>query len=702
MFMKISPASTSRSIGLAFLLLLTSAVTAKTVALAEVSFSKEQTAVSKTIVSSLENNHYIGKKLSPQLSSRFYDNYLSRLDGSRSVLLQSDLEEFEVYRDSIGERLKNGDLTPGFAIYNRFQQRLIGQLSKIVDDLPSMIAAMDFQRDETLLIDRTELNWPKTEAEAMELWRKRIKSRVISLRLAGKEQDSIVDLLHKRYKNQLHRIEQANAEDAFQLYINSLTELYDPHTNYLSPVSSENFTINMSLSLEGIGAVLQTEDEFTKVVRLVHAGPADKQGELQPADKIVGVGQGVDGEIVDVIGLRLDEVVKKIRGKKGSTVRLEVIPVSAKSDAERKVIAIVRNTVKLEEQSAQKRLIEIPHGDSVKKVGVIDIPTFYIDFEALRRRDPNYKSTTRDVKKLLDELIAEGAEGIIIDLRENGGGSLQEANALTGLFIDSGPTVQIRHSSSRVFREGKRRSTPYYNGPLAVMVNRLSASASEIFAGAIQDYKRGIIVGSQTFGKGTVQVLNKLELGQLKMTESKFYRISGDSTQHRGVIPDITFPTLYDKEKVGESSLEHALLWDRISATKHNRYFDINAIVPELLSKHQQRIKTDPDFVFLKDQLELVEASRKITHISLNEATRQTQQEEEKARALAIENKRRKAKGEELLTSLDEEKETVESELAKEDDNEQDEQPDALLKEAGRILIDALPVFKQERYALLN
>jgi len=662
--------------------------------------AKAHSDVAKEVVRRLERQHYIGRKLSEGLSSRFLDNYLERLDGNHSILLQSDVEQFNDYRYQLGPQLKSGNLSGGFDIYNRYQSRLVSQLEHIVESLSTMIEEMDYQEDESLQIDRSALPRPKTEAEALDLWRKRIKSRVISLRQADKEQKDIVELLSKSYKNQLTRVKQTNAEDVFQLYINALTELYDPHTNYLSPVTSENFNINMSLSLEGIGAVLQSEDEFTKVVRLVHAGPADKQGDLQPSDRIVGVGQGTGSDITDVIGMRLDEVVKLIRGKKGSTVRLEVIPVSAKTDAERQVISIVRNTVKLEEQSAQKSIIEIPDGDKTVRIGVIDVPTFYIDFSAVRT-DPNYKSTTRDVKKLLDELVMQGVDGIIIDLRENGGGSLQEASELAGLFIESGPIVQLRHSSARVFAEGKRLSSPYYNGPLAVMINRLSASASEIFAGAIQDYQRGIVLGSQSFGKGTVQVLSKLSQGQIKMTESKFYRVSGDSTQHRGVVPDITFPTLYDTTKVGESSHEHALLWDRIKPTRFDRYFDIQAMLPELQTNHEKRIGKDPDFIFLQDQLALIEEARKINQISLNEKKRQLQRLEDDEKRLLIENKRRKAKGEELLTKLDEATKEEEKPQDKSDeDDDGDKEPDTLLKEAGNILVDALPLFHQPKFAL--
>src|SRR5690606_35021676 len=406
--------------------------------------------------------------------------------------------------------------------------------------------------------------------------------------------------------NQLRRMLKQENEDAFSMVINSLTTLYDPHTNYLSPRTAENFNINMSLSLEGIGAVLQSEDEYTKVMRLVPAGPADKQGELKPTDRIVAIGQGTDGEMVDVVGWRLDEVVEKIRGKKDTIVRLEVLPANSSAS---KVISIKRDKVKLEEQAAKKHVFDVSNGDEVYRVGIINIPTFYMDFEAYRKRDPNYKSTTRDVYQLLGELEAEKVDGIIIDLRSNGGGSLQEAATLTDLFVDPGPVVQIKQANATVSRSYRSFSPAVYRGPLVVLIDRLSASASEIFAGAIQDYGRSIVIGDQSFGKGSVQSIVPLSLGELKITESKFYRISGDSTQHRGVVPDIQLPSLIDKDKVGESSDDNrnALPWDRIHAAPHETYFDIPNLLPWINERHQARIKTDPDFVFLNEQARLME-----------------------------------------------------------------------------------------------
>ncbi len=659
------------------------------------------------VVARLESQHFRRQTLNDELSSELFDSYLRALDPARLFLLQSDIDSFQRYRLKLDDTLHNGDLDPAFTMFERYQQRVAERMSKVLVQLKDGPRLFDFNGDEYLELDREKAPWPKTMAEADELWRLRIKGAALGLHLAGKEQKEITKLLDRRHRNQLNRVRQYSGDDVFQIYMNAITALYDPHTNYLSPRTSENFNINMSLKLEGIGAVLQMEDEFTVVSRLVPAGPADKQGELKPADRIVGVAQGAGGAFEDVIGWRLDDVVDLIRGKKGSVVRLEVIPAKAKSDdAERRVIAITRNEVKLEEQSAQKRMLELRQDGRPVKLGVIHIPTFYIDFDAKRRGDPDFRSTTRDVKRLLDELLAEGADGIIIDLRDNGGGSLDEVNTLVGLFIDSGPTVQIKHSSTRVFRDGKPRSGPYYDGPLAVMINRLSASASEIFAGAIQDYQRGLVIGSQSFGKGTVQSLMPLQYGELKLTESKFYRISGDSTQHRGVVPDIAFPEIYDTTAVGESALQHALPWDRIAPVRHRVYFNLPAALPKLEKAHETRIRKDPDFIYLNEERELVEVARKQKLLSLNEAKRRKELDDSRARRLQIENQRRVAKGQEPLAALENEEiagdptAEAESEKAAADAKaEADKAPDPLLTEAGHILVDALPAYNKPSYA---
>ena len=666
----------------------------------ESSDSERETIVE--MIGQLEQRHYAKHRYDDDMSSAHLDSYIESLDRGKMFFTATDLAEFEKYRTTMDDQLHEGNLVAGFEIFNRFQQRLEERMENVVETLPQQVQAMDFTVDESFPVDADEWDWARTTAELDDRWRKRIKNEVLSLKLAKKPAEEIVPTLVKRYNSQLKRVRQYNNQDVFQIYANALTELYDPHTNYLSPRRSENFNINMSLSLEGIGAVLQQEDEYTKVSSLVAKGPADKQGELKPADRIIGVGQGAEGAIEDVIGWRLDEVVELIRGPKDSTVRLEVIPAKSKAADERKIVTIVRNKVKLEEQSAQKKILEIPEGDRTIKVGVIDIPAFYIDFDAMRRGEEDYKSTTRDVKVLLQELQDEGVEGIVIDLRNNGGGSLQEANELTGLFIEYGPTVQIRHSSRRVWRDGKRLKTTYYEGPLVVLINRLSASASEIFAGALQDYQRGLIVGDRSFGKGTVQTLIPLTEGQLKITESKFYRISGDSTQHRGVVPDVEFPSIYDAEEIGESSLDHALNWDQINPVRHQRYNDLSTVVPRVTASFVERSAGNPDFVYLEEQVEMARQTSEITELPLNEAARIALRESQEQKALVIENKRRKAKGEELLTSLDEdeldEADEAEPELAAEEEPA-DEEPDVLLTEAGNVLVDML-LLKERAYAV--
>ncbi len=670
---------------------------------ARIDYTDSQRDTIAELVEQLEENHYSKLPYDDKLSAEHLDAYLEALDGGKMFFTAQDVAEFQKYRTTMDEQLPKGNLEAGYAIFNRFQERLEARLESLLENMPERIAAMDFTIDESYELDPEGRQWASTQEELDDLWRKHLKNQVLSLRLADKETEEIPETLTRRYRNQLNRVKQYNNQDVFQIYANALTELYDPHTNYFSPRRSENFNINMRLSLEGIGAVLQVEDEYTKVARLVPKGPADKQGQLKPSDRIVGVAQDDDGEMVDVIGWRLDDVVDLIRGPKGSTVRLQVIPAKAPATDARKTITIVRNEVKLEEQAAQKKVLEIPNGDQTLKIGVIDIPAFYIDFEAMRRGDEDYKSTTRDVSKLLQELQSEGIDGLVIDLRNNGGGSLQEANELTGLFIEYGPTVQIRHSSRRVWRDGKRLKSNYYDGPLAVMINRLSASASEIFAGAIQDYERGLIVGDRSFGKGTVQTLTPLTEGQLKITESKFYRISGDSTQHRGVIPDVPFPSLYDPEEIGESSLDHALPWDQINPVRHRRYDDLSTVLPRLTHLFQERSHSNPDFVLLEDQISLAAENRKVTSLPLNEKARIAMREEQKAQALAIENKRRIALGEEPLASLDEEE--VDEEALEEGDSladantEEEEDEDVLLFEAGSVLVDSV-VLKQERYAL--
>ena len=657
----------------------------------------------KEIIEVIEDRHYASRRYDDGLSAQHFTAYLDALDPQRMFFDADDIDLFSQWRLALDNAGRAGDLAPAFTMFNKYHDELKDRLTGILGTLPETIESFDYEVEEYLDIDRSAMPWAQNDAELDERWRKRIKNQALSLLLAEKSPEEIPETLERRYESQLKRLAQYNAQDVFQIYANTLAEQYDPHTNYFSPRRAENFDINMSLSFEGIGAILQIDDEYAKVTRLVPAGPADKQGGLRPSDLIMGVGQGESGPIEDVIGWRLDEIVDLIRGPRDTTVRLEVIPDKGKSD-QRRVVPIRRNEVKLEEQAAQKEIIEFTDEDGqAHRVGVIDIPAFYIDFEAYRQGDKFYRSTTRDVKKLVDELVSDGVEGIVIDLRDNGGGSLQEANQLTGLFIEYGPTVQIRSAESRVWRDGKRRRSQYYEGPLAVMINRLSASASEIFAGAIQDYGRGIIVGEQSFGKGTVQSLVPLQEGQLKITESKFYRVSGGSTQHRGVVPDINYPSLFDPEKIGESALDNALAWDQIAPTRFNRYNNYDTIIPTLASLHNARAANDPDYQFLQDQVDLAQGARAISVLPLQQSGRIAMRDEQEALALAIENKRRLSKGLEPLEALDTDEDVAEStpiasneetalphngiEAATDDEAAT---PDVLLLETGKILVDSI------------
>lgn len=618
----------------------------------------------RNIVDALASRHYVATVLDDNLSNRIFESYLEDLDPSRSYLLADDVAFFETYRYEMDDSLRRGDLDPAFEIFNRYHQRVISRFTKVIALLEDGSDHFDFTIDEELELDREDAPWATDAEELDELWRKRIKNSVLNLKLAGKETEKIQELLLKRYNNRLTRTRQTNSEDVYQLYMNSFTKTYDPHTQYFSPRTSENFNINMSLSLEGIGAVLQLEDEYTKVVSLVPAGPADKSKQIHPNDKIIAVGQDSEGEMVDVIGWRLDEVVQLIRGKKDTVVRLDIIPAAAKNSSESKIIYITRNKVKLEEQSAKSEIIEIEQFGHTHKIGVIDIPTFYIDFKALQQGDKNYKSTTRDVKNLLVELIEKEVEAVVIDLRDNGGGSLQEAKTLTGLFIDRGPTVQIRSKSNRVDILNDRDIRTTYDGPLGVLVNRLSASASEIFAGAIQDYKRGLIIGSQTFGKGTVQSLVPLNRGQLKLTQAKFYRISGESTQHKGIIPDISYPANYDPDSIGESTLDRPLPWDKIQATRYRTKSSINHYLPDLITLHSDRVKNDPDFNYLKEAFAYRRNRNLETSISLNEEVRRQRKDDVETFWVTIENRKRVAQGLDPIRSLDDLEEENEPALA--------------------------------------
>lgn len=646
----------------------------------------------------LETKHYSPVSFDDRFSSELFDYYLEALDGQKLYFLSSDVLALSSLRATLDDTLKSGDLQPGFDIYNLYHKRLLQRLVWAVEFVEGGLDSLDFYSQEELLIDREEEPWAQTIEELDDLWRQRIKSSALSLSLTGMELPLIQERLSKRFRNQLTQIAKTNDRDVFQAYLATVAQTVDPHTSYFSPRDSENFNMGLRGSLQGIGAQLTSEDEYTKVAELIKGGPAEQAGELKAGDRIIGIGQGVDGEIKDVIGLRLDDVVDQIRGEKGSTVRLNVIPAEGGGEVAAREIVIVRDMVELSEQFARSDVIDIEVEDQIYKVGVITLPSFYFDFEAAAAGLPNYRSSARDVRALLEELNQQAVEAVVVDLRYNGGGSLNEANELVGLFIESGPTVQIRYSGQRngfVRSYGDSDAGVVYDGPLAVLVNRASASASEIFAGAIQDYQRGVVLGGQTFGKGTVQEIIPMNYGQVKLTRSKFYRISGASTQNRGVLPDINFPDRYQTiENMGESNLDGALPWDTVRPVEFRTYHPMTDIMPELQARHEERAAQDPDFIFLNDTVERMLEARQRTTIPLNRDALKAQRDADRRTAFDANNLRLLAKGLPLEVWVDEESdEELDAELAllsteSEEDEEANEEEDPLLQESGRVLVD--------------
>lgn len=651
--------------------------------------SAQQSQTTRLIARQLSVLHYNRLTLDDQMSQRIWDRYLDALDGQRIYFYASDIQSFSGNKNLLDNQIKAGHLTVAFALFNRQQQRSRERLEFVLKELDTTEARfLDFDGNESVENDRKNAPWARSKSEMDNLWRLRLKSAALSLRLADKSDAEIISTLKRRYKSQLAAIAQSKPEDAFQLFMNAYTEIYDPHTQYLSPRNSDNFNINMSLQLEGIGAVLQTDDEFTKIVRLVSGGPADKSRQIRPNDRILAVAEG-NKDFVDVVGWRIDEVVQLIRGPKNTIVRLQIQPAGAETGTT-KTISLVRNTVALEDQAASKRVIDIRRNGQTRRIGIIKLPTFYADFQGMQAGDPNYRSTTRDVRKLILELRNERVQGIVIDLRNNGGGSLTEVNDLLGEFISTGPTVQVRDARGRTETMGDGNPEVTWSGPLIVMVNRMSASAAEIFAGAIQDYGRGLVVGSTTFGKGTVQSLRDLSYGQLKITEAKFYRISGASTQNRGVEPDIHYPELFDSKEIGESALEHALPWDTIKSARYAKLGDWHARIPALQAASQVRQQRDPDIRYLLDQQKLLADLKDQKTTSLNEKARRAEKLLLDNRRLALENRRRAAKGQQSLKSWIELEEIQSKQNADNDPSFERPEEFALVRESAEILVDSV------------
>lgn len=636
------------------------------------------------IIRALERYHYLGKTLDNKMSAAIFEKYINSLDPAKHLFTLADINRLKSDEFYFDDYLKKGSLVQGFRIFNLSIERSRQRLDYILSVLDKWETILDFSKNEIFILDYDQRRWSASETELADLWRKELKSHIITLFMDNRSNDDITDTLKKIYSSRKQRLDQTNSDDVFQMIMNSVASSFDPHTQFFPPRASEDFDIHMSLSLEGIGAVLQNEYEYTKVVRLIPKGPADKSNLLMPGDRIIGVGQGTDGEIKDTIGQRIDHVVKLIRGPKNSFVRLKIIP--AKQSSDTRTIQIKRDRVKLEEQSAKKEILDIDHEGRKFKIGIIEIPNFYIDFDAYNNGTKDYKSTTRDVEKLLIELKEENINGLIVDLRDNGGGSLKEAAQLTGLFLKSGPVVQIKtkYKISKLYDDDPRI---FYTGPLVVLINRMSASASEIFAGAIQDYNRGLIVGTRSFGKGTVQELQPLGQGKLKLTSAKFYRVSGESTQNMGILPDLEFPEIYRTEDTGESSLKGALPWDTTIKTSYSAYPDMRRIKRIIDKSYQKRAAADPGIGYLNKSIEILSDFNDRTQITLNLEDRKRRKKNYETAETDVKNAYLTALGRPLENNPDEK------------NMKTDDFKDILTNQAALIAIDFVNLSKTYQYS---
>lgn len=577
--------------------------------------------------------HYKAMPLDDAMSEKIFDRYLKSLDGDRIFFIQSDIDQFANARDKMDDAILGQDLTTPFAMFNLYHQRFRERLTYARELLNSNF---DFSEKEVYRYQRDKEPWPQTEEQMRDLWRQRVKNDWLRLKLAGKDAASIKSTLEKRYETTLTRMNKLKSEDVFQLFMNAYAMSVEPHTNYLGPKAAEDFDISMRLSMTGIGATLQDRDEMATIRELVPGSPAALSGKLKVGDRIVGVGQGVGSTPVDVMGWRLDDVVKLIRGPKDTTVLLDVLPADAGPDGAHKTVVLVRNKITLEQQAAKKSIQEVKTAEGTRRIGVIALPTFYQDFDARRRGDKDFKSATRDVAKLLTELKKEKVDSVLIDLRDNGGGSLNEAVELTSLFIGKGPVVQQRNSQGKVHVESDSAGLVAWDGPLGVMINRGSASASEIFAAAIQDYGRGLIIGENSFGKGTVQTVisldqmarsEKPQYGDLKMTIAQFFRVNGGTTQLRGVTPDIAYPSFVDADSYGESSYDNALPWVQIKPANYHAVGNLKDVQAMLQVRHELRIAKDKEFQFIKEDIAEYQKQKEKKVISLNEEERRAERD---------------------------------------------------------------------------
>jgi carboxyl-terminal processing protease len=643
--------------------------------------------IAELVAQFIQKSHYNQISVDDELSSKVLDFYIENLDRNRMYLLASDIEYFERYRYQLDDIVKSKPLDPVYEMFEVYQTRVRERLNFALSQLE---AEPDYSTDAEYQFDRMDAPWAADTMELDTIWKNRVVNDALSLALEDEPWEKVQEVLSKRYKGFIKRLDQVNNDDVFERFMNMFAHAVDPHSSYLSPRNADEYRIAMSLSYVGIGATLQTEDDFVRIVNIIRGGPADFDGKLKRDDRITAVAQGTEGEFADVIGWRLDDVVDLIRGPKKSVVRLQIIPANSVPGSPKQIIELTRGSVKLEEQAAKSEIIKVPREGREWSIGVIEVPGFYRDYRALNSGDTNFTSVTKDVKRLIGELEEQGIDGLVVDMRGNGGGHLTEATALSGLFIDNGPIVQLRNSIDVDRSPPQRLDDPdpvarvAYNGPLAVLVNRFSASASEIFAGAIQDYARGVIIGQQTFGKGTVQNLYSLDqyfrsedekgFGQLTLTIGKYYRVTGASTQHRGVHPDIALPSNIDTDIVGESARENALPWDTVKTTRFSAGTPLVETIESLTANHVERSKIDPNFQYQMDRIQASKEIRDQKAVSLNIETRRATREQQLADALERENERRMALQLEPLESLD--------------DIDDEDVPDVQLDQATKIVTD--------------
>jgi carboxyl-terminal processing protease len=670
----------------------------------------DQATASKLVYGLLSDSRYAyrPRALDDVMSKDVFKRYLESLDSGKQFFTQADIDAFAPAQAGVGSAIRDGDLAPAFEVFGVYKKRVDQRVAYARKLLKQ---DFDFNGTEKFEYDREKVPWAKDDKELDDLWRQSVMNDWLRLKLAGKKPDDIRKTLDKRYANLSKSVGELKGEDVFQFFLNAYTSAVDPHTDYFTPRTAENFNQQMSLSLEGIGAQLQKQDDMTVIREIIPGGPASVDGTLKPGDRIVGVGQEKSGPIEDVIGWRIDDVVAKIRGSKDTQVRLEYIPAEAGIDGTHRTLTLTRQKVRLAEQAAKGETISIPaeDGGAARRIGIVKLPGFYQDFEGRRRNATDYASATRDVAKLLAGFKTDKVDGVVLDLRNNGGGSLDEAIELTGLFIEQGPVVQVRESGGRVTVNGDRNDKVAWDGPLAVLINRGSASASEIFAGAIQDYGRGLVIGETSFGKGTVQNIVDLDrwpasegdrFGQVKLTIAQFFRISGSSTQHKGVVPDIAFPASVDASEFGESTYDNALPWTRIAAVQHTQYGNFAPLLPKLDTLHKTRIAQDKEFQWWEQDVDQFRTEKAKKYVSLNEGDRRAEREKQESQRKERQQIRKQfgLPLDPLADDTDDGLTGSERDIAKDTAREKlaDKRPDPLLHESAAILTDAVNLLEQD------